>query len=78
MIPTKSKKEVIEVTKSYQDQLNDIDNKITELQAEKKKLAVLALNEIKSKVEMPLHQLNLISRIGYEKAKEKCGKSWVE
>ena len=63
---------------TYQEKLNDVDNKITALQAEKVKLAKLALKEAGDKVEMPLHQTNLIALIGYDKAKKKCGKDWVE
>lgn len=68
----------VEQKQSYQDQLNEVDAQITELQAKKKELAKLAVKEIQSVVEMPLHQLNMIANIGYEQAKEKCGKSWVE
>ncbi len=64
--------------KSNQELLNELDAKITALQAEKKELAKKALKEQSEKVKMPLHQTNLIAQIGYEKAKEKCGKNWVE
>ena len=67
-----------EKVKSYQEQLNDVDAKITELQAKKKELANLALKEAKEVVEMPLHQLNAIGQIGYKAAKERYGKKWVE
>jgi len=73
---TSKKEEVTE--KSYQEQLNDIDNQITKLQAKKKELAKLSLKEMQSKVEMPLHQLNAIGQIGYEAAKKKYGSKWVE
>lgn len=72
------KPEVQEEKKSYQDELNEVDAQITNLLVKKKELAVLAAKEIKNKVEMPLHQLNMISTIGYKKAKEKCGENWVE
>ena len=77
------KKETLEVSdskpaKSYQDQLNDVDNQIKSLIEKKKELAKMALKEAESIVEMPLHQLNAIGQMGYEKAKESYGKKWVE
>jgi len=72
-----TKKEEVE-SKSYQDQLNDVDNQISELISKKKELAKLALEEAKSIVEMPLHQLNAIGQLGYEDAKKAYGDKWVE
>jgi hypothetical protein len=74
---TSTAKEVVE-TKSYQVQLNEIDNEIAKLTEQKKVLAKLALEEAKAIVEMPLHQLNAIGQLGYEKAKETYGEKWVE
>ena len=64
--------------KPYQEQLNDIDSEMQSLHDKKKDLAKLAVKEASALVEMPLHQLNAIGRIGYKAAKEKYGKKWVE
>ncbi len=64
--------------KSYQAKLNDVDAEIATLTEKKKELSKLLLKEIDNAVVMPLAQLNAISTMGYEKAKKKFGKKWVE
>lgn len=73
-----SKEKTAEEKKSHQDQLNEIDKVINSLQLKKKELSKLALKDINEAVEMPLHQLNSIGSIGYEKSKKKYGADWVE
>ena len=58
--------------------INEIDKQIEVLKSEKTKLIAERFTLLKDVKETPLHQLNLVSRLGVKKAKETLGKNWVE
>ena len=55
--------------------ITEIDNEVKKLTKEKAELSKVLLAP---KKEIPLHQLNLIARVGADKAKKQLGNNWVE